>query len=82
MDKRVIDILQDNMDATHLLSRCGLVSINVISDYSIYVFYSTLTKIPSKMDRYEFTAESMGCTSRKVAEVVSKMEKTVKTTKP
>lgn len=75
--KKVIDILQEDVDATRRLIKCGLVSLNVMNDYQIYVLYSTLTKIESKMDRYEFTAESMGVTSRKVMEVVKKMESKV-----
>lgn len=72
--KKVIDVFQEDVDAVRRLIKCGLQSFSVMNDYQIYVFYSTLTKIESKMDRYEFTAESMGVTSRKVMEVVKKME--------
>lgn len=76
--KRVIDVVTEDMDAMRRLIKCGLVDICRINDYQIYVFYSTLNKIESKMDRYEFTAAAMGVTSETVRRVISKMEKKVK----
>lgn len=75
--KRVIDVVQDDMDAMRRLIKCGLVEINRLSDYKVYVFYSALNKIEGKMDKYSFTAEAMGLSETHVRKIISKMEKEV-----
>lgn len=72
------DFIQKNMDTLKSFIRAGMVAPTVLRDYQIYVFYRSLDKIPSQMDRYEFTAESMNTSCPTVRNAISKMKKKVR----
>lgn len=75
--KKVIDIIQDDIPTMRKFIKCGLMDACRLNEYAVYNFYSTLTKIESKMDRYVFTAESMGLSQSQVMRIVSKMEQEI-----
>lgn len=77
MAKKVIDVLTENMCSFKMFVRMGKVPQSVMVEYQIYSFYKTLENMPSKMDRYQFTAEQLKVNVMQVRRAVSSMEKTV-----
>lgn len=75
--EKVVDFLQANMDVFRKLVMLGKVPQSVMNEYKIYVFYSSLKHVPSKMDRYSFTAESLKTNEKTVRNAVREMEKMV-----
>lgn len=75
--KKVVDYLQENMCVIRGLIKAGLFPMDIISQFQIYSFYVTTSKVKSKMDRYEFTAEQFKVSVSTIRTIVSKMEKTI-----
>lgn len=76
-EKKVFEVVKENMDGMMKLIRCGLVDPSRLNHYQVYSFYSTLDAITKKADRITFTAESMGISEHSVAKIVAKFEKSV-----
>lgn len=77
MSKTVGEYLSENINDFKRLSKHGVVSLNLITNHTIYTYYKGINpkSMPSKMDRYQFTADSMKTYLNKVREAVSQMEK-------
>lgn len=78
MSKKVAEFLQENICVFSKMVKIGVVPSSILTHYQIYAFYSTLAKTPSKMDRYQFTADSLKINTTTVRNAVREMEKTVK----
>lgn len=69
--------IEKNIDVFKTLVRIGAVPPSYLNYFRIYCFYRSLKNIKSKMDRYQFTAESMDTNTSTVMNAVKTMEKFV-----
>lgn len=73
----VVQYIQENICVIRKLVSIGKVPQSVLNEYQIYAFYQSLSHMPSKMDRYEFTAESLKTNVTTVRNAVRLMEKAI-----
>lgn len=74
---KTAEYIEKNADVFHRMVKIGAVPLSYLTYYKIYCFYKSLTKIPSKMERYTFTADSMKVSSETVRVAVRVMERTI-----
>lgn len=72
--KTVAQFIEENMDDLKKLHKIGIVSCNLITNYSIYSYFKSLNPQEEKMTRYTFTAEAMKVSERSVMRAVKEME--------
>lgn len=71
---KVVDYISNNMDAFKGFIKAGIICSSQISYFEIYTFYLTTSKMSSKMERYNFTAEVKGVKVTTVRNAIRVME--------
>lgn len=74
---KVADYIQTNIAVFSTFVKLGSVPQSIMNQYKIYTFYKSLDKMPSKMDRYTFTAESLKTNVTSVRDAVREMERNI-----
>lgn len=75
--ERVIDVINNNLDAINILLKIGRVPLSLMNDYEIYSMYLANESEPSKMKRYQKVAKYYKVSSEKVRKAVKEMEKKI-----
>lgn len=76
MAKKVADYIQQNKDCFRTFSKVGLVPMSVVSQFNIYVYYCGLTN-PSKMQKYQDTADALRINIQTVQKAVKEMQRSI-----
>lgn len=77
MAKTVAEYIEENKCVINKLIKLGKLPLKVINEYQIYLHYRSLESEPSKMVRYETTAENLKTNTTSVRIAVRSMEKIV-----
>lgn len=74
---KVADLLEKNMDSVKDLLKAGVISTSYMNYFKIYVLYKSSSHIRSKMDRYQFVADTLNQSSETVRKAIKQMEKNI-----
>lgn len=74
MARKVADFVSENISDIKRLASIGVFSPDLIEKHRLYVFFNGLPG-KSKMEKYEFTAQSMRTNYRKVMRAVEEMNR-------
>lgn len=68
------EFIEKNIDTFKAMIKIGAVSPSYLNYYRIYCFYKSTKSLKSKMERYNFTADSMKTATNTVINAVKVME--------
>lgn len=75
---RVIDILEENINAVRLLVKIGKMPLSTMNEYDIYLFYKSIDYEQRQMKKYEIVSRRFKVHIDTVRRAIINMERTAR----
>lgn len=68
------EYIEKNITVVRTLSKAGKIPCSTMNNYRLFVYFKSLKGVKSKMDKYQFTADSNNVSVRVVQRAVKEMQ--------